>query len=248
MIFEKLSLMNLIFSLFWTACKNRVQIRKNLDIKLNISNSIFQKSSAVIQRKGNLLYFENSHSAYLVVKKDFPSQFLMWKNRLNFHDFFSFEINIDLGAHFLLLTHFNNFLSLFVFKNDAQYLMVWRYVYSQTILFSFFCPFFGNLKPTLPKYVSSGSPIFFRMYFWLIGLDVGLVLTGDHLLCWFFLGMLKLGAGSPVFFRISKRLIEGAIEEFQGFEPGQKMDRLSCPVQATLAKTKIYTQKMWAHQ
>ena len=56
------------------------------------------------------------------------------------------------------------------------------------------------------------------MYFSLIGLEVGLVLIGDHLLCWFFLGMLKLGAGSPVFFRISKRLIEGAIKEFRGFE------------------------------
>ena len=50
------------------------------------------------------------------------------------------------------------------------------------------------------------------------------------MLCWFFLGMLKLGAGSPVFFRISKRLIEEAIKDFQGFEAiGKKMDRLSCP-------------------
>ena len=47
------------------------------------------------------------------------------------------------------------------------------------------------------------------------------------MLCWFFLGILKLGAGSPVFFRISKRLIEGAIKEFQGFE--EKMDRPSFP-------------------
>ena len=63
-----------------------------------------------------------------------------------------------------------------------------------------------------------------------MGLEVGLVLKGDHLLCWFFLGILKLGAGSPVFFRISKRLIEGAIKEFQGSEAiGQKMARRSCP-------------------
>ena len=52
-----------------------------------------------------------------------------------------------------------------------------------------------------------------------------MVLTGDHLLCWFFLGMLKVGAGSPVFFRISKRLIKEAIKEFQGFEAiSKKMD------------------------
>ena len=56
------------------------------------------------------------------------------------------------------------------------------------------------------------------MYFLLLGLEVGLVLTGDHLLCWFFLGMLKLGAGSPVFFRISKRLIEGTIKEFRALK------------------------------
>ena len=103
-------------------------------------------------------------------------------------------MNATLGAHCLLLTFLITFWNIFLYL------------------------FFGNLKPILPKYVSSGSPIFFKMYFWLIGLEVGLVLIGDHLLCWFFLGILKLGAGSPVFFRISKRLIEGAIKKFQGLE------------------------------
>ena len=91
-------------------------------------------------------------------------------------------------------------------------------------------------QPVLPKYGSSGKPVLFKMYFWLIGLEVVLVLIGDHLLCWFFLWMLKVGAGSPVFFfRTSKLLIEGAIKEFRRFW-GQEKDRLSCPGLAVWVK------------
>ena len=80
-------------------------------------------------------------------------------------------------------------------------------------------------QPVLPKYISSGKPFFFEKYFWLIGLEVVLTLIGDHLLCWFFLWMLKVGAGSPFFFfRTSKRLIEEQLRNFRGFE-GRKWTR-----------------------